>query len=201
MATFHGEPYPGFFQNHEAIAKEAHEDAKKHFAVAESFAFTNGEETKPEIGCMYMYDYAHYVYDGRAWVPIAAEQGPENPEDESPNTVTMEITGLTDGDDMTIFSAEDNTAASVTQFKISDGSNFQQIDIAEMAEDIASMKEMIQQLMGNKTSPAPDENMCDDPEYAQTIALAYETDTNTLRDLIEESEKENDYDRAMGIVK
>jgi len=170
-------------------------------AVAEGFSNRYGADTKPEIGCTYMYDYTMYIYDGSEWVTlvdqdIAAKSGGSQSAALSPLTALP----ITDKNALFVTNSVTNHAISVQDGcnMLSDG-----IDIAQLAKDVAELKETLQKLLSNKTVPAEistwDQAM---EEVASSVAqqMVEEIDKDIMSFVIEEADKENDYDRAMGVT-
>jgi len=194
MSTFMGEPHPGFFKDPSKVEPEQPvKGAEAFFAaleepvketgptdpVANSYAQLYGPTVKPPIGAMWTYDYNEYVYDGSMWIRVA-----DTPLEESPASGPIELTGLTATTGAADASVIAVSSDCVNRFQISDGSNFQNtgLDLTQLAEDVASIKSMLQKLVDQgKEIDLTKGRKCDNPW--------------------DQAEKENDYDRAMGIVK
>lgn len=182
MSTLNGEPYPGFFRDEARVMKDQNkntfndlmseqrsvttyaEDPKKDekdetgptHPVADSYTHRFGPDDKPEVGSTHMYDYMMYIYDGSQWNLMTDEEFITDRSQED----SVEPTSLTvgNGADSDMFLAVSDACAP-SNLQISDSSgSYRDVDLIQMADDIASMKEMLHKLLGNKTSPAPDQN-------------------------------------------
>ena len=228
MPTYNGEPYPGFFKDHETLnsvtmkkevvkpttdfkdrirkkddkpaGAEAFMEALKKpvkepgptCPIADSYTHRYGPDDKPEVGSTHMYDYAMYVYDGSNWVLMS--------DCESAPSGTIDLTGLSataaDGDhSFTIASS----GASVSAISIADGCGFQNdgLNLTQLAEDVASMKEMLHQLLGKSSW----DEAVEDAASMMAKDMADEIDKDVLNGLTESlidlNEKTEAFNRSM----